>query len=182
MTHERGKIEHQKGKKMGTSWQCQTSIRLCKTKLDFEVMHPCIQARWLEAADLFSSNLWHTAAFVRLAKWEQLISSALFFLATDLRLQSAVPSLIVTSWAPFRVCLKANIGLLIGYFNALNYGEKEEKRKKKIPGTYISAKVSESGRIWSRNKSPLNLSPSLLPQAWLPLPFLPPLLPPPAEQ
>lgn len=131
MTHERGKIEHQKGKKMGTSWQCQTSIRLCKTKLDFEVMHPCIQARWLEAADLFSSNLWHTAAFVRLAKWEQLISSALFFLATDLRLQSAVPSLIVTSWAPFRVCLKANIGLLIGYFNALNYGEKEEKRKKK---------------------------------------------------
>lgn len=82
---------------MGTSWQCQTSIRLCKTKLDFEVMHPCIQARWLEAADLFSSNLWHTAAFVRLAKWEQLISSALFFLATDLRLQSAVPSLIVTS-------------------------------------------------------------------------------------
>jgi len=43
--------------------------------------------------------------------------------------------------------LKANIGLLIGYFNALNYGEEEEKGKKKIPGTYISAKVSESGRI-----------------------------------
>lgn len=52
-------------------------------------------------------------------------------LATDPRLQSAAPFLIVTSWAPFRVYLKANIGLLIGYFNALNYGEEEEKGKKK---------------------------------------------------
>lgn len=51
--------------------------------------------------------------------------------AADPRLQSAAPFLIVTSSAPFRVCLKENIGLLIGYFNALNYGEEEEKGKKR---------------------------------------------------
>lgn len=78
MTHKRGKIGHQEGGNVGTSWECWTSIRLCKTKLDFEATHPCIQAGWLEAAGLFSSNLWHTAAFVRLAKSEQLINSALF--------------------------------------------------------------------------------------------------------
>lgn len=65
-------------------------------------------------------------------------------LASDLRLQSAAPFLIVTSWAPFRVCLKANIGLLIGYFNALNYGEEEEKGV----GNPWHIHLCKSFRVW----------------------------------
>lgn len=65
-------------------------------------------------------------------------------LTTDLRLQSTVPVLIVTSWAPFRVCLKANIGLLIGYFNALNYGEEEEKGGKKKSLAHTSLQKFQS--------------------------------------
>lgn len=78
MIHKRGEIGHQEVGNVGTLWECRASIRLCRTKLDFKVTHPCVQAGWLEAADLFSSNLWHTAGFVRLAKSEQLINSALF--------------------------------------------------------------------------------------------------------
>lgn len=78
MNRKRGKIGHEEGGNAGTSWECRTSVRLWKTEPDFEAMHPRVQAGWLEAADPFRSNLWHTAAFVRLAKSEQLINSALF--------------------------------------------------------------------------------------------------------
>lgn len=78
MTHKRGSRGHGEGEDVRTSWERQTDVGLCRTKLDLKAMHPCTQAGWLEAADLFSSNLGHTAAFVRLAKSEQLISSALF--------------------------------------------------------------------------------------------------------
>lgn len=82
-------------------------------------------------------------------------------LATDPSLQSVIFNGDILR--AFQSLLESkHIGLLLGCINTLSYGEKEE-REGKIPGTYISAKVSESGRIWSRNKSPLNLSPSLLP-------------------
>lgn len=72
-------------------------------------------------------------------------------------LRSAMQLLRVTSWVPFRVLWKQIWAFLIGYFNAFNDG------RGKIPGTYVSEKVSESGRICSRNKSSLNLS-------WFPSP------------
>lgn len=91
-------------------------------------------------------------------------------LTTDLRLQSTAPVLIVTSWAPFRVCLKANIGLLIGYFNALNYGEEEEKGGKK---NHWHIHLCKSFRVWK------NLIQKQKPFESLPFPAPPCLAPPP---
>lgn len=124
---------------MGTAEQHK--VLQDQAPLGFEATHPCTPwagVGWL----ICSSNLWHTTA----SKIRAAHQLCFILLATDPSLQSAVPFLIVTSRAPFRVCLKANIGLLIGYINVLNYGEEEEGGRK-IPGTYISAKVSESGRI-----------------------------------
>lgn len=135
---------------------------------------PSYPMGWCRVTALFSGNLWHTTA----SKIRAAHQLCFILLATGPSLQSAAPFLIVTSRAPFRDCLKANIGLLIGYINALNYGEEEERGGgKSLAHTSLQKFQSleesdpETKALWI---SPLPCSPCLAPPS-LPSLLLPPL-------
>lgn len=122
---------------MGTSWERQNNVRLWKSMLhsSFEATHACMGLLLCSLTTCGPCSTGRMAA-------DHFCS---ILLATDPSLQSVIFNGDILR--AFQSLLESkHIGLLLGCINTLSYGEKEE-REGKIPGTYISAKVSESGRI-----------------------------------
>lgn len=157
---------------MGTVdvWGCHRNARAASgfagpSFIGFRGNAPLYPMGWCGVAALFSGNLWHTTA----SKIRAAHQLCFILLATDPSLQSAALFLIVTSRAPFRVCLKANIGLLIGYINALNYGEEEEGGEENPWHIHLC----KSFRVWKnliQKQKPFESPPFPAPRAWLPPP------------